>query len=62
MKVNKEDYIALKDVPGFKLADLSKTDPNNPYANDPYFVKKNEEAQRRLAQSYWPKEILECKK
>ena len=60
MKINLKDYVALSDVVT-EWADLSKRDPNDPYANNPFFVKKNEEAQRRLKRSYWPKEVFERK-
>ena len=55
----KKDYIALKDVPGIVWADLTKDrDSNDPDANDPYFIKKNEEAQRQLKESFFPKKFF----
>ena len=60
MKFRKKGYIALKDIPGIIWADLSQDrDPNDPYANDPYFVKKNEEAQRQLKETFFPKDFFE---
>ena len=62
MKYKGKEYIALKDAPGITWADLSKPDPNGRHANDPFVVKKNEEAQRQLKESYGPKEIFEKSK
>ena len=49
MKVDKRDEDGI---------DYSK----DPYANDPFIVKKNDEAKRFLARAIWPKELLPNKK
>ena len=58
MKIDMKDYVALKDVLDGWI-DLEKArDPNDPIANDPILIKKNEEAQRRLKNSNWPKDVF----
>ena len=58
MKPKEKIVLSKIDDPGEDGIDYS----TDPFANDPFIVKKNEEARRFLVRAIWPKELLERKK